>query len=284
MLYLMLYFLYDLILPTQWDCYCSKNSSFTNLKIRICSDIFNEEILIVECSKMSGDCGVKGLYMCMYEHLFANFSVEEDPSNDCSCFEKLFRSSMSNSIHPLENENEIDYEELRMCLQSIVKLSRSNYLEAQVEASVILLRISSDDRMHASLFENGCIQCLMLLAKQEVSLMAKMNSIFALANLSETNSYHTTLVDLYDSLSKDFQRPFIFHLLDLVIDGPASTAEMRREAARIIFHISSTHANKIASDIGPDAVNQWVSKVDTLIDAKLKVHARMAKKAFAPFI
>lgn len=264
------------------------NSTFTNFKIRIYSDIFDEGILIVECSKMSGDyVSFKRAFSSLKDLLFTNFSVQEEDSNTDNCYlsEKAMRSSLS-SISYTNNsfDDVVDNKEVEKSLHSIVKMARSNYLDAQVEASSILLSVSSDDRMHAALFDNGCIQCLMLLVKQDASLTAKMNAVFALANLSETNSYHRTLVDLYVSLSKDFQKPFIFNLLDLVLDGPASTAEMRREAARIVCHISSTHAGKIASDIGADAIRVWSARVDSLKDAKLKLHAKMAKKAFALFI
>ena len=70
---------------------------------------------------------------------------------------------------------------------------------------------------------------------------------------------------------------FLQNLFGMITDGPYHTAEMRRECARTLANLCSSHSKKIISTVGMDGVSSWISSVDSLKDERLKLHARRAQ-------
>lgn len=66
-------------------------------------------------------------------------------------------------------------------------------------------------------------------------------------------------------------------LLTLVADGPYHTAEMRRECARALANLCTSHGPKIVHTVGTPYASDWLNTVEELKDERLKLHANRAK-------
>jgi hypothetical protein len=65
-------------------------------------------------------------------------------------------------------------------------------------------------------------------------------------------------------------------LIDLGVDGPYTTAAMRRDSARILANVASRKADVILQNVTRERVIAWIAAVEGLEDMRLKQHSERA--------
>ena len=161
-------------------------------------------------------------------------------------------------------------EEAVEALKPILQMAKCGLLEPQLEAARIFCDLSLHDAMQHHMCDSGCIQALVEnLLICDICEWTKQHAVLALANLSETQSCQEAMIDA----------GILPTLLQLVKDGPYNTAEMRREAARILANLSARLASRVVAVIGARTLSTWLEKVEFLSDERLRLHASRAKES-----
>jgi len=153
-------------------------------------------------------------------------------------------------------------------LQPIIQMCRSATMESQVEGSHMLCQLSSLHDVQQLLCDTGCVQVLVELMSCEWEI-ARQNSIFALANLSDLPMCQSLIIE----------SGIVLELVKLATDGAYYTAELRREGARIIANVCSRLAAQVVAAGGPGPITTWLQSIDTLKDSRVKYHAGRARQS-----
>ena len=155
-------------------------------------------------------------------------------------------------------------------LKPIMRLATSGMLESRLEAARIFCDLSLHDAMQQHMCDSGCVKALVEdLMACDMCDLTRQHAVFALANLSEAQGCQEAMIEA----------GILPTLLHYVKDGPYNTAEMRREAARILANLSARLAHSVVAAVGPRAMAIWLEKVDSFRDERLKLHAERARDA-----
>lgn len=175
---------------------------------------------------------------------------------------------------PLPMCQELSDPETDKALQPIVDMAKSCQVDAKIEAARILCDISVRKEMHRQMCQAGCVQALVELTTVDHE-WCNQHAICALANMSSSRPCQDMLL---------MTPAFFPALIRLVVDGPHSSAEMRRECARTLANICAGFGPRVVSAVGVELTKTWVDSVKDMRDSRLKLHAERAKAYLLPVL
>ena len=208
---------------------------------------------------VQGDCTA---FRTVWSHVKAQMNNE--PAVEPRAFDAFGLSA------PLPATDLLTDEEAVEALQRVLNLATSGLLESRLEAARIFCDLSLHDAMQQHMCDSGCVKALVEdLMACDMCDLTRQHAVFALANLSEAQGCQEAMIEA----------GILPTLLHYVKDGPYNTAEMRREAARILANLSARLAHSVVAAVGPRAMAIWLEKVDSFRDERLKLHAERARDA-----
>lgn len=218
----------------------------------------NSGALVVEGNRLSGDSFA-------FVNIYKSIRNQFDSSDD---------STGPQVLTILPTRRAPDAKAIQNSINAVLSMAKSGIGEAQLGASQILCNLASDNAMHASLLNSGCVSALLRLVDVDFQC-CNQHAICALAELSSSHSCQEVL--LRDA-------SFLQTLLPLCSDGAYNSIEMRRECARLLANISCSSegsAQQVVANAGREAVQDWLRSVDDLCDERLRVHADRARVSLA---
>jgi hypothetical protein len=204
----------------------------------------------------------------------------------------ISNGGLSTTPQPLPYTDELQPDEAKEALQSILSMAKSTHLESKIEAAKILCDLSYQQDLHYLLCDTDCIEILIEFMQIEHD-SCNQHAICALANLSSSRTCQVCplfllllslphppflvrpILLLQSSMMKCSS--FVPLLFRLVADGPYHTAEMRRECARTFANLCISHGHKIVHTVGTSCASSWLETVEEMKDERLKLHADRAK-------
>ena len=182
-------------------------------------------------------------------------------------------------------------------LKPVLTMLRSGLKDVQAEACQVLCLLSPQEDTHAALVDSGCVHALVeCLAgncsssnntvsdsssgESDLRRAVDQHGILAVAALSDFMLTQEAL------LASAASTKLLTRLMDLSVDGPHDTAEMRREGARTFKNLCKRHSKQIRESLDMDgtqsqAISDWAASLDKLHDGRLKMQATEAAKSLS---
>lgn len=105
----------------------------------------------------------------------------------------ISNGGLSTSPQPLPFTEELQPDEAKQALQSILSMAKSSHLESQIEAAKILCDLSYQQDLHYLLCDTNCIEILIEFMQIEHDY-CNQHAICALANLSSSRTCQVSLL------------------------------------------------------------------------------------------
>lgn len=166
---------------------------------------------------------------------------------------------------PFYNNDFLSDEEAIKALKPIIMMSEGN-LESIIESSRIFCVLAAYEGMQQQLCSCGTIQVLLRFLKGDCQI-SKQNAIFAISYLSESCQRFIVNSDI------------LHFLFELAVEGDYQTLQIRRECACILANLAHRQSQEILSYVGSKVLSIWISKIDSFLDDKLKIHAYRARNS-----
>lgn len=241
----------------QWKGAYVRGTSFCKFQIFVY--VNSPRGYIVEIQREKGDCAA-------FHIVFRALKSALTTNSEISRFDSFQTASPLNGCY--ETPAVIGDDDSQAALQTVVDMCKLNSIEARLEACKMICDFSYHNESLELLKDSGCINVL-------VELLAigcpctQRNAILALTNLSESHSCQEAIVE----------SGILPTLFGFCVDNTYETSETRRACARVLANVSTRLASRIVNKMKSEVLEQWMQRIDTIEDSKIRLHANRAKTA-----
>lgn len=229
---------------------------------------------IVETNRLSGDAAPARMIFNQLKECLSSISASSSSVNT-----KAASFSGHVGLTPLPfpsifEPTEVDESALES-IDMIFRMAKTQYVESQLEAALILCDLTLEEAFKVPLIDRGCVDVLAEIIENSPSEWARSHAVVALSNLSDASECQDTIL----------QSPHVLKLLlSLARDGPVQAQEMRRIATCILANTTKRFASRVVQVLDEKEVQLWMASVDDICDERLKLHAVRVKEALAPVL
>lgn len=260
----------------KWSAMFVKGCKSLHFDIQIYLDEPNPQY-IVEMSRRKGDCPL--FYPIFYE---LKSSLTSAPSSSSYARgDSHMAPSVRNSIKARDGDNSEEIDETKTCLQNLLDILNSPYVDSQEEVMKQLCQMSSNAECVQQLHKLNIFEALKTYICSNISLEGKSKidcdeiynkqwALLTLCNFSESLAYQS---DISTS-------GIIPYLMNMCSDGEYHSYDGRCASARILANVTSQNSAILSKEIDPTILRSWVQSVDTIQNQKIRIHAERAKLAF----
>jgi len=305
-----------------WTCilYESNGPAFTNMTVNLYRSDNPLYSFIIECNRENGDYPLfkhfvwrmTGLSLVVSETIPKVFLKNKNNNSATSTIAPAVSNggrsssigsnntalniqprnvSISNRIGE-DSTSTLSRESMLESLELVYSLAMSPFLESKMEASAILVTMSTDIHNENYLFEKNMLEAMFHLSQSSFTLdngkevdmpmPVRGNAILTLSNLSINLAKQETLLDRGIT---SVLREMLFSMSQAASTASGTHAleikDLQRESLRILTNLSKRYSDRVLQELGNTVLQEWIECVDGYEkrDPIMCMHAKMAREA-----
>lgn len=300
--------------------YESNGPAFTNMTVNLYRSDNPLYSFIIECNRENGDYPLfkhfvwrmTGLSLVVGETIpkffLKNMNNNSATSNIAPAVSNKGRSSSVGSNNTAlsniqqerisissrvgeDSPSTLSRESMLESLKLVYSLATSPFLGSKMEASAILVAMSSDIHNENYLYEKNMLEAMFHLAQTSftldngkemtIPLVVRGNAILTLSNLSINLAKQETLLD---NGIITVVKEMLFSMSQEASTASTNALEIKdlqRESLRILTNLSKRYGDRVLQELGHTVFQEWIECVDGYEDRDpiMCMHAKMARDA-----